>query len=300
MFVIKPIVVTDAMLTSSIAEPDTGETEWAAGTFTLGQRRIKSSTHRVYEVVADPSTTDDPEVGVLATPATWVDVGPTNKWAMFDQINGTSSIGEDISVDVVPNQVITSVAGINIQGANTITVTADSPSLPDPVVRNIEMVDNSMIGDFFDYFFEEIIARTDFVVSDLPLYSDVTITVDFDGTEVSVGTLILGKQLELGVTNYGSGLSSLNFGTVAESPYGYVKFTPGNKVKLVDFNVTIQTAKVNYVFNQLKALIDIPTVWFATGTLDDPTLVFGYHRDSRINIAYPSISDCTIQVRELV
>lgn len=300
MFVIKPIVVTDAMLTSNIAEPDTGETEWAAGTFTLGQRRIKSSTHRVYEVVADPNTTDDPEVGVLATPATWVDVGSTNKWAMFDQINGTTSIGADISVDVVPNQVITSVAGINIKGANTITVTADSPSLPAPVVRNIEMVDNSMISDFFDYFFEEIIARTDFVVSDLPLYSDVTITVDFDGTEVSVGSLILGKQLELGVTNYGSGLSSLNFGTVAESPYGYVKFTPGNKVKLVDFNVTIQTTKVNYVFNQLKALIDVPTVWFATGTLDDPTLVFGYHRDSRINIAYPSISDCTIQVRELV
>ena len=70
MIVLKPLEVTDAILTDSdIAEPDStydmGATLWSAGTITKGQKRYKTSTHKIYEVVADPSTTDDPEVGVL-------------------------------------------------------------------------------------------------------------------------------------------------------------------------------------------------------------------------------------------
>lgn len=302
MFAIKPITITEVMMTNNIPEPDSsvGEVEWSAGTFNLGDQRIVSSTHRVYRVVAIPSTTDSPLVGVLADPATWVDIGPTNAWAAFDSINNTRATGADLQYVIEPGTVVTTVAGINISGAETINVTVTSPSMPDDVSIDVPMVDNSMIDDFFDYFFEELITRSEFIVPDLPFYSDTTITVTINGDEVGIGNLIIGKELDFGKANYGTGLSSLNFGKVTESPYGYVTFTPGNKVKLVDFNVTIQTAKVNYVFNQLKQLIDIPTLWYATGNLDDPTLVFGYHRDSRINIAYPSISDCTIQVRELV
>lgn len=300
MFVIKPIVVTDAMLTSSIAEPDTGETEWAAGTFTLGQRRIKSSTHRVYEVVADPSTTDDPEVGVSATPATWVDVGPTNRWAMFDLVNSTQSINDDPVIDLAANSINNSIAGINIDNAESVNVTVTSPSFTPPYTKDIDMVDNSAVDDFYDYFFAEIVNRNEFILSDLPAYEDTTITVTIMGTGVAVGSLILGNRLRLGTANYGSGLQDLNFGSVSEDSFGNVTFTRGNKAKLVDFDVTIDTAKVNYVFKQLQTLTDTPTVWYATGEIDDPTLVYGYHRDSRVNISAPSISDCTIQVRGLV
>ena len=81
MRVLPPIVVTDATFTSStIAEPDTGEIVWAAGTYATGVQRISIVTHRVYEVVATTSTTADPVVGVLAVPPSWVDVGPTNKF----------------------------------------------------------------------------------------------------------------------------------------------------------------------------------------------------------------------------
>lgn len=300
MFVLKPLIVTDAMLTSNVAEPDTGETEWIAGTWNLGQQAISTTTHRIYEVVADPSTADDPEVGVLANPATWVDIGPTNRWAMFDLINNTQTVGDDIVVDIDANVISNSIAGINIDNAESINVTVVSVSDGEVYNTDVAMANNEAIDDYYDYCFSEILNRSEFVLNDLPSYSDAVITVTFIGTAVAVGSLLPGSQLALGVANYGTGLQDLNFGTVTEDDFGNIEFNRGNKAKLVDFDVTIDTAKVNYVFRQLQRLTDIPTVWYATGNDDDPTLVYGYHRDSRVNIGAPSISQCTIQVRGLV
>ena len=51
MRVLPPIPVTDATFTSStIAEPDTGETVWTAGTYNTGVKRINTTTHQVGDV----------------------------------------------------------------------------------------------------------------------------------------------------------------------------------------------------------------------------------------------------------
>lgn len=299
MFAVKPLTITDAMLTSSIPEPDTGETVWTAGTYTLGTRRINTTTHRVYEVVADPSTADDPLVGIAKTPKTWVDVGPTNRWAMFDGVNNTQSIGADISVDVVPGTIVNTIAGVNVTGADTVTITATSAELAEPWTYDVPMVDNSMIADYYDWFFTDLILRTEFVVNNLPSFTDLEVNILFDGATVGVGSLLIGREQYIGISDYGGNLSSLNFGAVNEDAYGNVKFTPGNKAKLTEIPVTIDTIRIGYTYNLLNALLDIPTVFYATGAIDDPTLTFGYIRQHRLNFKSPSKSDMTLQIRGL-
>ena len=54
MNIITPITVTAAMIggATTIAEPAAGETAWvSAGTYALGDLRIRTSTHRVYKCV---------------------------------------------------------------------------------------------------------------------------------------------------------------------------------------------------------------------------------------------------------
>ena len=251
MRVIKPIGITDAILTSStIAEPDTGETTWSAGTYTLGTRRIKTDTHRVYEVVADPSTADDPDApneGINADPATWVDVSATNKWAMFDLVNSTQSLEDtQLIVEVDTGIVTNSVAGINITGASDINVTMTDPV--DGIVydTDIDMVDNSDVADWYYYFFSPIVNRTEFALVDLPAYADATIkvTIDGDSGEIGVGNLIFGNFLELGVANYGSSLQLLDFSKKETDSFGNTVVIPGRTSKLVDFDVTIPRDKV--------------------------------------------------------
>jgi hypothetical protein len=302
MLVIKPITIDDVILTSStIAEPDAGETVWTAGTRLLGEQFISTVTHRVYEVVADPSTTDDPVVGVDANPPTWVNIAPTNKFAMFDLVNSTKSLETTSLVVEIETGVITnSIAGIDIDGATAINVTMTDPT--DGVVfdRDISMINNSQVGGWWDYFFSPIINRTSFVILDMPTFPDAVIKLTVTGTSIAFGNLVVGNQITLGITNFGTSLELLDFSRKVVDDFGNTVVTQGRTSKLVNFNVTVQKALVGYVFDQLNQLTGFPSVYVGTTETDDSTIVFGYYRDTQINISSPTITDMTLTVEGLI
>ena len=51
MNILVPLTITDALLADcNIAEPAVGELEWLSGAaYALGERRIRKTTHRLYE-----------------------------------------------------------------------------------------------------------------------------------------------------------------------------------------------------------------------------------------------------------
>ena len=304
MRVIKPITITDAKFTSStIAEPDVskGEVAHTAGTYVTGTRRIKTSTHRVYEVTADPSTTDDPEVGVLKNPQTWVDVASTNKWAMFDTVNSSKSIqSTQLIVEITNGQTVNSLSGFAIEQANAINITVTDPAEGIVYNTDVDMVDNSEVTDWYFYYFAPIVQVTEFVLFDLPAYPLATIKITTDGNEIKIGSFVLGNQISLGVANYGTSVQLLDFSKKETDSFGNVVVKKGRTSKLVDFDVTIRKEKVNYVFNILSSLTTIPSVWVGDDGSNDPTLVFGYYKDYQNNISSPTITDATIQIEGLV
>lgn len=302
MRVIRPQPIDDNNLTSStIAEPDTGETVWTPGTRLLGEQFISTVTHRVYEVVADPSTTDDPVIGVNANPPTWVNIAPTNKFAMFDNINSTkSSETTSLVVEITTGLVTNSIAGIAIDGASAINVTMTDPTAGEVFNRDISMINNDGVGGWWDYFFAPIINITSFVILDLPIFPDATIKLTVTGTTIEFGSLIVGSQVTLGISNFGTSLQLLDFSRKETDDFGNTVVVPGRTSKLVNFNVTVQKSLVGYVFNQLSDLTGFPSVWVGTTETDDATLVFGYYRDVQINISSPTITDMTLTVEGLV
>lgn len=102
MKLIRPYAVTPANLTSNVAETDAVEYA-SSGTYALGATVMwtagDDATHHVYESLVAGNT------GNALTDATkWLDLGATNRWAMFDQNNGsatTSDSGIDVSVEVL-------------------------------------------------------------------------------------------------------------------------------------------------------------------------------------------------------
>jgi hypothetical protein len=303
MRVIKPISVTPAKLTAtSIPEPDTarGEVAWTAGTYTTGTRRILTSTHLVYQVVADPSTTDSPAVGAAKPVPTWVVVGPTNRYAMFDDVNDTQSIGDSpLNIEITPSQVVNGLAMFNVSGAPTINVKQVDPVEGIVYDRDVAMTDNSSIVDYYAYCFEPIINRTEFVLLDLQPYATAKVVVSAEGGEIAVGTLTMGTQIDLGIALYGTSLQLLDFSRKERNEFGNFEIVPRRTAKLVDFDVSVPKGRVGYVFNQLQALTTVPAVWVGTDENDDSTLVYGYYRDSQINISGPVYCSATIQIEGL-
>ena len=304
MRVIKPVNITDATLTdSTLTGPDAalGEIEWTAGTYTLGTRRVDSSTHKIYEVVADPSTSNSIPVGLAATVPTWVEIGPTNRWACFDQTNGTQAEAEEvIEFEFTIGAVTNSIAAFNVSGVTSVSVTMVD-AIDGTVYENtIDMVDNSGVVDYYEYFFSPIIQRKQLAATDLPAYRNGVITIRFEGpTTVKVGAVIMGNALSLGVANHGTGLQLFDFSTKDLNDFGEYSITERGVSKLVDFDCTVLTTRVSYVFNTLSDLTTVPSAWMGTASTGDATLVYGYYRDSQINISGPVVSECTIQIEGL-
>lgn len=304
MIVVKPVPVTDVnLVTSSIAEPNIakGEIEWVNGTtYNLGDKAIKSSTHRQYEVVADPSTDDDPEVGIKADPATWIDVGATNRWKMFDSTVGYQSVGDNLTITVTNQPVINSVSGFNITGSSTIQVQVlDGGNLV--YDRTVNMIDESEISGWWDFFFESIIAQTRFILTDLPFYPDATMIVRSQGTDVGFGEIVMGRGVDVGETQYGTGWQGLDFSIKERDSFGNYNVLAGRTADLFDYDIKLDKSKFAFVRGTLKSLTGVPTVWIGNpDDINDGTAVFGYYRDAQINFTSPSKIDMTVQVEGLV
>jgi hypothetical protein len=302
MIVIKPVTITDVTLaSSSVPEPDIdlGEVEWVAGTYLTGDRRVEG--HRIYQVTATTSTTDQPSVGVNASPQSWVDVAPTNRFAMFDTINSTTTKeATQLVVEIDHPSTLNSIAGFSIAGATAINISVTDPIEGVVYDTDIDMVDNSEVADWYSYFFSPIVGVSQFALLDLPAYPAATVQMTVDGTDIAFGSLVVGSLINLGIANHGTSVQLLDFSQKETDTFGNVVVVPGRTSKLVDFDVTIDKARVNYVFGVISSLTTIPSVWIGADGSNDPTLVLGYYRDYQNNISSPTLTDATIQVEGIV
>lgn len=297
MIIIQPVPVTAAMLTASNV-PETDAPLWTAGTYTLGQQRIYN--HRVYEVII-ASTTARPDVGAAAIPPSWLDLGATNRFKMFDQIISTQTVyAAEIDVDITPAAIINSAAFFGLSG-NSITLTMTDPTDGVVYTETRSLQDNTIIIDWYTYFFEEISFLPDMVFLGLPAYGSATLTAYVDGGagDAKVGEVVIGKQRTLGVSNFGTSVSIIDYSVKATDDFGNTIITPRAYSKRADYDVTVETAFVAAVQKALADIRTTPTVFIGDENRPE-TVVYGFYKQFNIVLSTPSISDCSIEVEGLV
>ena len=303
MIVVEPFDIIGGLLTASnIPEPDAsvGEVAWSAYTATVGDLRILTSTHLVYKAAA--VTTDSPDVGVAKSVPTWVVVGYTNRYRMFDTVNSSKSTrNAPITVEITSPRGFDSVAIFSADGVTSVRYLVQSASGAVVYDRTLSAVDNSERINWWPYFFLPIVQRYKFFVNDIPRTpgSKLTVTVNGAGS-VSVGTLVLGRSLNLGVACYGTSFRYVNLTKVDENDFGDLVLTKRRKYKLIDYDVRTDKSKIDFVVNQLSELVDIPCIWAGTNDIDDPTVIYGYYVDWQQNIDSPTKCTATFKIRELV
>jgi hypothetical protein len=252
--------------------------------------------------VANANTRDNPSVGELKDPQTWSKKYPTNKFAMFDSSISTRSLAtSSITQTITFSGVISGIAGFGISGAELVNITVNASGFGEVYNKNIDMNDPSPVIDAWTYYFSPIINRDRFVVLDIPPFTNTTTTITITGSgEIGVGSLVIGKQVRLGVANYNTAIELLDFSTQRRSIFGEFEIVKRGTADLVDFDVTINKNNVSYVRAQLKEISQVPVVWIGDETAeDDATLTLGYYEKFRNNISSPTITNSTIKVNGL-
>jgi hypothetical protein len=295
MRIIKPVDVTPAILTSSNV-PETDYAAWSAATaYAVGDK--VTYNHRNYEALV-ASTGANPETDTSDQPK-WLDLGADNRWRMFDdKVGSLTEQAGSIAVELQPGAVINSVALFNLLGRSA-TVTLTDPVDGIVYQRTVSLVDAG-VSDWYEWFFAPIGRQTDFVLLDLPAYGTATLSVTIDNASdtAAVGHLVMGRQAELGVAVYGSGVGITDYSRKETDAFGNSVVVERSFSKRAEFDVVVETPQIGRVQRMLASLRAQPVVWIGAEGYES-TFLFGYYRDFQISISGPSVSDASITVEGL-
>ena len=302
MRVIPPITITAGILTSSsIAEPYAGETTWAAGAYTAGDIRIRTSNHKKYQCLVTGTHTSVPE----SDPTNWFELGPTNKWAMFDTLrNSATTDTSSIVVTLTPATRVNSLALLQLN-ATTVTISVSSTIGGGVVYTKTLNLHKRKTVRWYEYFFTDIETRPSAIVFDIPEYTDPVITVTIaGGPSVSCGALIIGMNINLGYTQPGINCSALNFSTVDRDIYGNATMVQRRTVPKNSLKVYTPVGNLDILRQVRDDLNAIPAVWSGLDDQDthdyfEALLILGFYRTFSINAENQEYASIDLELEEI-
>lgn len=283
---INPVTVTDAMLTSSVAEPSGSDPAlWSPSTDYSRDALVRRPNHRIYKRLAPGTTATPPEDDLSyvypATEANWKDMRPTERWAMFDQeVNTQTSAASSLSVTLAPG-FANSLALLELEGAQVVVSETSSAGGPTVYSRTIPL-DVSNVTDWYQYFFEPFTQRKTVVLTDLPPYlnAQVTVTITGSGT-VRCGQCVLGTLYAVGGTQRGATAGVRDFSKKEADPEtGVVKLVQGKRRRMLRARLEVPIGAEGAIHALLESRLGLSSVWLGddTGAVD-PMVVFGFPED---------------------
>lgn len=277
MRAVPPILMTDAKLTSTSVSPEDPGVEWAAGTYNLGDQAWKSSTHLIYEVVA-ASTTDDPEVGVNADPPSWIKVGATNRWALFDDVVGTVTTGTSpMTYVITPGDRINLIGFVNVSGVTSIQVSVTSVTGGGTVYDETNnMIDfNGNVGRY-NYFYGGTRYKSRVIFDGIPNFIDNIITITITGPAISIGNMPIGSEIRIGQTLEGFQPGVQSYSRITTDAFGNTVVQKRPTAREMDAEILIANSQFDYVVDEMQRRDSEVMLWIASGNLTSG-IVYGIY-----------------------
>lgn len=270
MKVLAPITLTDAMLSSStIAEPAAGETAWvSAAAHTLGDQRIRATTHKVYEaLITHTGRTALPEVDTTY----WLEIGPTAKWAVFDtEISTASTIVTPLTYVLRPG-FFNAIAFYGLDGTNISVSVKDAPA--GAVIYSYSGDLLSLPMDWYDWAFGPIKTRTKLILDGITPYPDAELTLTITaavGVTVGAGMIVVGDlrafmgEVDWGGVEYGVSAEPVNYSRISTDQYGTTRIVNGRSVTDMRGKVVMPRDAADYFLANVQEVLSTPCAWIAT------------------------------------
>lgn len=301
--IIKPSRIDDDTLTSSsVAEPAAGEpAAWDSGaSYTEGQEVYSPVTHRRYRAMT--STTGDDPATDTSDPPKWLDIGPTLRWAMFDQSLGTLTTADDDITVRIESGGATGIALLELVGRTATVIVRDAPAGTIVYEREINL-DGTIIDSFYTWFFEPFEQLDRVILTDLPgTYLTGEIEVEIAGTgTVACGECTPGKVLEIGCAQYGARVGILDWSVKERTPFGAMEVRERGYSNRANMTLMTEKSDFNRIFKTLASIRATACVFIGTEEHGyDPLTIYGFYRDFEIVVSYPNHHLLSIDIEGII
>lgn len=297
---VAPWCISDAMLSSSSApEPGAGEVAWVSGAiYALGDVRILTATHRKYERLIAGAGAIAPNLDT----ANWLDVGPTNRWAMFDTLRNSKTVGATaLTITLTPGQRVDAIALMGLSGSSvTVAMTVGAST----VYTTTKSLTERSTLTWSNYFFGAFGQKESVALFNLPPYAGAVLTVTLAGSAPAIGAFVVGMAKDLGAVQYNPVDDVLNFSTVARDAFGNTTLIPRRSVPKTDQTLVCQKSAVKAI-RALRADLDaVPAVWSGLDDQDsdgyfESLLILGVYKRFAINLSHPTRATINLQLEEI-
>jgi hypothetical protein len=295
MRVISPAVLGDAQIISSNVPETEYATYVAATNYAVGVNVIYA--HGVYQSVQTPNVGHTPD----SNPLYWTATAPSNRNAMFDNAVGTQTVAAGpLTVVLAPGVMANSLALLELSGAS-VTVTATDGVGGATIYNKTVLLEESVVTDWYSYFFEPFKPTAQVILTDLPAYSNARITVTIAGGTVRCGFLILGTAYSLGATQYGATAGIIDYSRKTTSTAGVASFTKRAYSKRMSVRMEVDNGALDPLHTRLAGLRATPCLWLGSEVSGYNLLsIYGWYKDFAVDIQYASLSYCSLEIEGLI
>jgi hypothetical protein len=263
---LQPVPVTDAVLVDS-SVPEDPALAWSADT-TYPAGAIVARAHRRFESLVANNKGNDPASNAPG----WLAIGPTNRWAMFDDALGTETSAAGAMVVQLNAGAATGLALLDVRAA-TVRVQASG------------------------YDRTQQVGAGAITFLDLPgVAGTITVTIAGAGN-VAVGTLLVGQIVGLGITEAAPSAGITDFSRKEVDDFGEVTIVQRAWAKKMAARALIRSDAVDVVANRIAAVRARPALWIGQTGMDSLTL-FGFFKDFSIEVG-DSLSKLSLSIEGL-
>lgn len=307
MLVVIPKVITDDMVTSDAPDSSSadypGLVTWSAISFSTDDYVLHTDTQAVYRANDATIGSDVP--------------GASDKWTFIAKNNPLRLIdGQLVNVTVAPGGFTMSITGLadvlsslccfNVRGVERVvlTVTEDAVEI---FTDEIEMQNNEIVLDEWDYYFLPPVEYRNFGYHNLPATVTGVYTIEFQSSSTAyVGELVIGSAQTIGTAIMGSGFDNADLSRVQYDEdfgniIGIIK-RPNRNV--YNYDIKIDSQMGHSVENTRNIVEDIGKstlcAWAATDDIHDKLLAYGFYDRFRVVIPDVLVSDCSITVNGVI
>lgn len=236
----------------------------------------------------------------LADAAWWLDLGPTNKYRMFDQSNTTvTTNAESIEVTILVDGRADAVSLLNIRGA---TVRVEMTTVEDGLLydETFNLVSDSGVTNWYEYFFEPVVRKGDFTLYDLPLNKDPTITVTLEepGGTAQIGALVIGQSRYLGYVVHPLRTGIQDYSRKEQDEFGNFTIIERNFAKRGVMKVAVDERSIDALSAILASYRAQAVVWVGVENFTS-TWIYGFYRDFEFDMSSPNDAYLNLELEGL-
>lgn len=267
-------------------------------TYALGDQVIDATAHNVYQSLIASNNGN-----ALTDETKWFMAGKTNKWAQFDVLRNTATVGASPMVTTItPGQRIDAIALLGLV-ATSVTVTMTLAGAT--VYTYTQSLNTREVLNAYDYCFKPFSTQQALALFNLPPYTAAvtTITLANTGGLVECGGCFIGTAVYIGDIQYEAESDALNFSAVERDKQGNATMTPERNVPKVIGQIMLPKSLVNTAYDLRDQLNGTTAVWVG---IDDGTdgyfkslLIQGFYRRFTINVKLPQHAVISLELEEI-